>query len=330
MATGKTPSGILFGYWNEPETPFVDPNSGNGQENRKDNLAFAPLIKATNYVDPNQKEAETEMLPLDQNNAFLADNGSSLRDPEEDGGVKIYEVQSGDTLSAIAVKYDITPNTILWANDIDNIDSIRPGDKLFILPVAGLSYKVKKSDTIDAIAGKFKADKDKIIAFNGLPATGELNEGDEIIIPDGVMETPAPSPGSTGSTGALNRRQYATSTGGYPSVSGFRILSGKAGTGHSFPYGYCTWYVAQRRYVPWGGNAGTWLYHAKVSGYKTGRSPQVGAIMVSSESWWGHVAVVERVAGNMITVAEMNYVRWGKVSRRTLSATSRAIKGFIY
>jgi surface antigen len=80
-----------------------------------------------------------------------------------------------------------------------------------------------------------------------------------------------------------------------------------------------------------GGNAGTWLYNAKSLGYKTGRKPQPGAIMVTTENrYYGHVALVEKVNGDTITVSEMNYVRWGKTSRRTLSASSRAIKGFIY
>lgn len=333
MAVGKTPSGFLFDYLSQPETPFVDVNTSSGQENQKDDLAFAPLIKSESYVNPdaNPSNEEIASLPTDQSSAFLADNGASLKDPEEDGGVRIYEVQSGDTLSSIALHYKVTPNTILWANDIDNIDSIMPGDKLFILPVAGLSYTVKSGDTIDSIAQKYKADKDNIIAFNGLPANGDLTDGAQIIIPGGEKEAPASSSSSSGTSGPLAPRQYATSTGGYPSnVSGYKTLGGKAGTGHSFPYGYCTWYVSQRRYVPWGGNAGTWLYNAKVSGYRTGRTPQVGAIMVSSESWWGHVAIVERVVGDLVTVAEMNYDHWGRVDHRTFSAASRVVKGYIY
>jgi surface antigen len=89
--------------------------------------------------------------------------------------------------------------------------------------------------------------------------------------------------------------------------------------------------VAQKRYVPWGGNAGTWLYHAKAAGYATGRSPRPGAIMVSTENrYYGHVAIVEKVSGDIITVSEMNYVGFAKTSRRTLSASSRVIRGFIY
>lgn len=301
----------------------------NIEENRKDNLAFVPLTKAPSSVDPNFKEeSDNENLYLVEGQALSANLGTPLKDPEENGGVKIYEVQQGDTVSAIAAKNKITVNTILWANDIDNVDSIMPGDKIFILPVAGLSYTVKSGDDIDSIAKKYKADKDKIIAFNNLPANGELKEGEEIIIPDGEKEIPQTQQGTSGT--GIGRRQYANSAGGAPTVSGFRKLEGKAGTGHKFPYGYCTWYVAQKRYVPWGGNAGTWLYHAKSAGYQTGKAPRVGAIMVSSESWWGHVAIVESVSGSSFTISEMNYKGWAKTSRRTLSTSNRVIKGFIY
>jgi LysM repeat protein len=253
----------------------------------------------------------------------LAGTSPIRKDPEEEGGVVIYEVEEGDTISSIAVNHKITINTILWANEIDNVDSIKPGDKIFILPVSGLSYKVKKGDNIDDIAKKYEADRGKIIAFNELPANGELKEGEEIVIPDGKKEVPRSAAPSAGSYGIAARP--------YQSFESFgRILSGKAGTGHRFPYGYCTWYVAQRRYVPWGGNAGTWLYHAKAAGYATGRAPRVGSIMVSSESWWGHVAIVERISGGTITISEMNHSGWAKKSTRILSSSSRVIKGFIY
>lgn len=101
--------------------------------------------------------------------------------------------------------------------------------------------------------------------------------------------------------------------------------------GNVFPYGYCTYYVAQRRVVTWRGNAGTWLSGAQAQGYATGGTPKVGAIMVTAEgSSAGHVAYVEKVDGNMITVSEMNYRGFGVISTRTLSASSSFIKGFIY
>lgn len=99
-----------------------------------------------------------------------------------------------------------------------------------------------------------------------------------------------------------------------------------------FPYGNCTYYVAQKRQIPWTGNAGTWLNGAKSYGYETGSSPKPGAIVVTSEgsSKVGHVAYVESVDGDNITVSEMNYNGFGKISTRTISANYKLIKGFIY
>ena len=329
MATGKTTGSLLFGQWNQND------NQNSTQENKwlasqqseKNNLAFVPLIKANNAIDPVAKD-DSEDLNFIQNDSVMVSANYPRKDPEEDGGVKVYEVQDGDTLSSIAIANKITVNTILWANDITNADSIKPGDKIFILPVAGLQYTVKKGDTIDSIASKYKTEKDKIISFNDLPANGAVEEGQGIIIPDGQKETPPP-PAPT-NTGLIPRREYVTPGGENPSVSGWKDLTGKAGSGHRFPYGYCTWYVAQKRYVPWSGNAGTWLYHARTSGYKTGKTPQVGSIVVTSESWWGHVAIVEKVSGGTITVSEMNYKGWAKVDRRVIDTSSRIIKGYIY
>ena len=340
-ASGKGASGFLLGYWDgSSNVASVSSNKINGQTIKKNDLALVPLSKSSRTVEPGAIEEVVPQNVIDQQGIIAASGGSSpMKDPEEDGGVKMYVVQSGDTLGSIATKNKVSVNTILWANDISNVDSIMPGDTLFILPVSGIKYTVKPGDNIETIATKFKADKDKIIAFNDLPADGSLDAGKDITIPDGQGEAPksvAPqTPTTLPGTSIIEKRQYANGTGGTPQVSsgitGADRDDGKAGAGHRFPYGYCTWYVAQKRYVPWSGNAGTWLYHAKAAGYATGRAPRVGSIMVTTENrYYGHVALVEKVSGDTITISEMNYAGFAKRSSRTLSASSRAIKGFIY
>jgi surface antigen len=98
-----------------------------------------------------------------------------------------------------------------------------------------------------------------------------------------------------------------------------------------FAYGYCTWYVASRRYIPWSGNAIEWWPNARPYGYAEGASPAVGAVMVTRESPIGHVAYVESVNGDgSWTVSEMNYVGWNIVSRRTIHPGQIPLVGFIY
>jgi len=97
----------------------------------------------------------------------------------------------------------------------------------------------------------------------------------------------------------------------------------------AFPWGYCTWYVASRRSVTWRGNAIDWWWNAR--GIRPeGYQPVVGAIQVSRDSWWGHVAFVEQVNSNgSWVVSEMNFVAWGYVDRRTVWPGGTLV-GFIY
>lgn len=335
--------GTIFGYFGSPQKVALASAEKRlaARSPRTDNLSLAPLSDAPSSIDTDREEVGTILDVAKSDNSSLESQvvianyqsgANAAKDPEEAGGVKIYTVVEGDTVSGIAAANGITVNTILWANDLDNVDSIKPGDQIFILPVAGLTYVVKEGETLDDIAKKYKAEKNNIIAFNNLPANGDIKAGESIVIPGGSKDVPA---SASGASSGITRRQYATSGGSGSvadlSVGGWRKLEGKAGTGHRFPYGYCTWYVAQRRFVPWGGNAGTWLYNAKSQGYKTGRTPAVGAIVVTTENrFYGHVAVVEKVEAGQILVSEMNYRGWAKTDKRYLSTASRVIKGYIY
>jgi surface antigen len=100
-----------------------------------------------------------------------------------------------------------------------------------------------------------------------------------------------------------------------------------------FDPGQCTWYVASRRYVPWYGNANQWIAGAAQYGFAEGPTPKAGAIMVTAESSYGHVAYVESVnSDGSWTVSEMNYVGPYVVDRRTISPGQVPLisPGFIY
>ncbi len=236
---------------------------------------------------------------------------------------KTYTVKPGDTLSIIADESDISLDTLLWTNDLTSTSYIHPGDEIEILPISGLKHIVKKGETISLIAKKYDVTIDRIVEFNGLPADAFISIGDELIIPGGEMPAPAPLQ-------YVNNNYYASAQ----SVQG-------AGTGksHTFFYGQCTWYVAQKRIVPWGGHAKSWLTNAQAMGYSvcwgSKCSPRAGAIIsLMSNSWlsklYGHVAYVEKVSGSEFLISEMNYINWNKVSTRWLSISDYRIKGFIY
>jgi hypothetical protein len=105
-----------------------------------------------------------------------------------------------------------------------------------------------------------------------------------------------------------------------------------AGSGGHFPWGWCTWYVSTKRYIPWMGNAIDWFANAAHMGFATGDAPKVGSIMVTRESGWGHVAFVEAVDedGMGWSVSEMNFRGFGVRSTRHIRSGQVPLVGFIY
>jgi len=101
-----------------------------------------------------------------------------------------YVVQPGDNLWSIAERFDISLDTLLWANDLNKNTLIQIGQKLVIPPVSGVIHHVQKGDTISAIAKIYKADSNEIIAFNNLLSGDDIYIGDILIVPDGVMPPP--------------------------------------------------------------------------------------------------------------------------------------------
>ena len=101
-----------------------------------------------------------------------------------------YEVVSGDTLSTIAEKFEISVNTLKWANGLSgNNPIIQPTQVLKIPQGDGVIHKIATGDTISSIASKYRADKDAIMPAN--PEV-EFAVGNEIFIPGGRPEDPKP------------------------------------------------------------------------------------------------------------------------------------------
>ena len=78
----------------------------------------------------------------------------------------------------------------------------------------------------------------------------------------------------------------------------------------SYPVGQCTWGV--KTLAPWAGdywgNGGQWAASAAAAGFRTGSTPQVGAIASWDDGGYGHVAVVTAVeSSTRIQVSECNY-----------------------
>lgn len=107
-------------------------------------------------------------------------------EPKDKKSIIEYIVDSNDTISSIAQKYNISIETILWANNLDKNSKLQKGQKLIILPVSGILYHVKEGDTLNDIARTYKGKIEDIISFNELPSD-DIYIGDVLIIPNGVI-----------------------------------------------------------------------------------------------------------------------------------------------
>ncbi|NBW28787.1 LysM peptidoglycan-binding domain-containing protein [bacterium] len=186
-----------------------------------------------------------------------------------------YTVQPGDTLSGLASTFGVTSNSISWSNNLGGSNP-KAGTKLVIPPVNGVVYTIKAGDTAQGLASKYGSSASDIISFNNGEVSG-LQVGQNIVIPNGSIQAPV-------------------------------FVSFYGGNGYDF--GYCTWYVANQVAVPtnWG-NAATWAYYARQSGWNVSSNPSVGAIAQTpyAAGGQGHVAVVRAVNGDgTIWVSEMN------------------------
>ncbi|MFH2085307.1 MAG: peptidoglycan DD-metalloendopeptidase family protein [bacterium] len=105
--------------------------------------------------------------------------------------VSEYTVKEGDSLSSIAAKFDLSIESLKWANPSINWQKVKPGVVVSVPPVTGVVYKVKPGDTVYSIAKKFQTGAQGIVDFPmntfSDDETFALVAGQTLIIPDGIM-----------------------------------------------------------------------------------------------------------------------------------------------
>ena len=95
-----------------------------------------------------------------------------------------YTVQRGDTLSAIARKYNTTVSQLVTLNGINNANAIRVGQKLLLSkPAATKKYIVHSGDTLYTIALRFNTTVSRLATLNRISNVGLIRIGQIIQLP---------------------------------------------------------------------------------------------------------------------------------------------------
>lgn len=236
-----------------------------------------------------------------------------------------YTVIPGDTVSSVSTRFDVSPQTIKWSNQLVS-DALAPGKILLIPGVNGVIHTVKSGESLDSIAEKYSASKQRIVTYNDLEISGLVID-QQIVLPDGILplnERPENIANNRSNTNITRATSSSTAS---------------LAVGNKYDYGYCTWYAYNRRAElgrtvgSFWGNASTWAMYARAAGYRVDKIPEIGAVMQDSYSagGYGHVAIVEsKGEDGSIVISEMNYAGWNRYSTRTLDAGQASAYNYIH
>lgn len=212
----------VLSYLKGLATKIATPAEVSSEPQNSQNITF---LEAATNTDPSPAKGGGDIVIVDDS-ALLSEVGpsGSLAEIEANnrlGKVSLYVVRSGDTLPQIAKMYNVSVNTILWANDLEKGATLHNGQTLIILPVSGVEHIVKKGDTLKGIAKKYKADVQDIADFNDIGLNEQLSVGDMVIVPDGEevsISSGSTTPKSPSSGVSTSRARIIAS---YPSVQGY-------------------------------------------------------------------------------------------------------------
>lgn len=242
-----------------------------------------------------------------------------------------YEVQPGESFSIIAEEFEVTQNSILWANNFKKGHILQPWNIIKIPPVSGLIHQIKKWDTISSIAKKYKINENDILKQNLLTKDEWLSIWEELVLPGAKKVPKVPKV-----VISKPRTTYTRSTNTFvaPSLTGqwaYKLIKRRPYSGVVWN---CTWYVASYTNVNWRWNANQWLSNARKAGQLTWSTPQVWSIVSFDgrgyNRRYGHVAIVMEVKSDYIIVSDMNYRRLYEVTYRKIMKNDRAIQWYIY
>lgn len=149
---------------------------------------------------------------------FLDENGFVLKtSPVSEEANRIgftdsvqHTVQSGDTLSGIAVLYGISVKTLVWENSLSEDATLRVGQVLTVPSVDGVSHAVSSDkETLESIAKSYGVEIALIKEHNNLGGD-IIQKGQKLFIPGGKKKEPAPARSGTRAGGAVARNTFDT------------------------------------------------------------------------------------------------------------------------
>lgn len=298
----KADAGIISSFKDKVKAVFLTPNQNITAEESATSqtmAVFKPVV-----VDD---DADIDEIDASSSGVLSATTGTLRVSTEDvdfptDDTISVYEVKKGDTLATVAKLFNVSKNTIIWANDLKS-EKLTPGDTLVILPITGVKHTVKNGDTVATIAKKYKGDVDDIAKYNGIAPDAKLAVGDVIIVPEGEIAVTTTTKTSTGKTVVKTKilDSYANST-----PSGFLVRPIIGGRKSQGIHGHNGVDLAANIGTPIMASASGVVISAKSSGYNGG----YGSMVIIShagniQTVYGHMSRVDVVPGQTVSQGQV-------------------------
>ncbi len=158
-------------------------------------MSMGPLVFNQGEESQNQQAGRTLLANNVYGSSFYTQQAEEVRQ-FRGGQVITHTVAEGDTVSSIATRYGLQPDTIIWENNLAKTAKLKPGDELRILPLDGVRHKVSRGETIYSIGKKYGLEGSEVQVIVDYPfneflndETFELATGQWLMVPDGTMPT---------------------------------------------------------------------------------------------------------------------------------------------
>lgn len=132
-----------------------------------------------------QTVSEETPAPIATSTTTLSVTGSvvSVAGPRQ-----VHTVKSGDTLTAIARKFDMSLSELAEANKLDTDKPLKLGAKIKGPATTQKAYVAQSGDTLAAVAKRFNVSVRALAAENNLRATAAIKKGQKLALPDGYKD----------------------------------------------------------------------------------------------------------------------------------------------
>lgn len=142
-------------------------------------VKYASKVVLTQYENPADQSARAQNTRKQYGENFYKEFNSQDNKPKINN---TYTVKKGDTLSAIAKRYNTTVSHLAALNNITNVNLIYPGEVLKISGSGETFYTVKKGDTLSGIAKRYNTTIYRLATDNNIKYVDKIYPGQRLVI----------------------------------------------------------------------------------------------------------------------------------------------------